>query len=64
MIVELFCFFIVVGGLCILVKKIKDCEKNYHRGQVIPFPRMVVPSPLVQGNLQNANPQDLENQPH
>jgi hypothetical protein len=53
MIVELFGFFIAVGVLCILVRKLKECEKDYHRGQVVPFPRIIPPNPIAQGNLQN-----------
>ena len=52
-------FFTICGIvlLCVLGNKIKICiDQKREREQVIPMPRMVVPSPLV------AN--DLENQPH
>ena len=56
-----FCFCGIVLG-CLCYNKIKICRQQQHESeQVIPMPRMVVPSPLVQGNLQNV---DLENQPH
>lgn len=52
-------FFTICGIvlLCIVGNKIKICiDQKREREQVIPMPRMVVPSPLV------AN--DIENQPH
>ena len=56
-------FFCLCGFvfLCLSYVQIKAwIQKQHERQQVIPVPRMVVPSPLV-----NANPQeDLENQPH
>lgn len=50
------CFVFVCGVLWIIVKKIKKCEADYHREQVVPFPQY----PIAQGNAQRVNPQSPE----